>query len=144
MKILPSRRIIDWNHWKLTKISILIWQNIPNDQKVEASKCSILLLCKFRIGTWWISEFTYTENSRMKAILIISQNHFLLQFRVVNSYSNWIHIFPANPYELTPKLAIFSLKIMNNGENCLSLIWRFTQMVKSKITFMLNSQKFWS
>ena len=41
-------------------------------------------------------------------------------------------------------LASFSLKIMIFEENCQQQILRFTEMLRSEITFTLNSRKFWS
>ena len=53
-----------------------------------------------------------------------------------------IHMISAITLEITLKLTNFSLKITRNWENCHLQISRFTHMMKSKITFMLNSRKF--
>ena len=46
--------------------------------------------------------------------------------------------------KVTQKFDTFSVKVTMNWENCHSWISHFTQMVKSEITFTLNSRKFWS
>ena len=91
---------------------------------------------------WWVSEFTFKENSRLWAIFSISQNHASHFFYVVNSHLHPIHRISAISCEITMKLKCCSLPIMKTGASCHSQISRFTQMVKSEITFMLDSQKF--
>ena len=41
---------------------------------------------------WWVSEFTFTENSRLKAIFSISCYLVSLQFQVMNSHSHLFHV----------------------------------------------------
>ena len=59
------------------------------------------------------------------------------------SQSRPIHIISAISHKITPKLTSFSLKITNYGENCHSQISHLMQMMKSEMTFTLNSRKFW-
>ena len=74
----------------------------------------------------------------------------LSQFMESRVTSALFHEFPLMPklrnfsdfMEITLKLRIFSLKITENVENCHSLISRFMKMMKSKITFTLDSRNF--
>ena len=89
-----------------------------------------------------LNVVTFTENYHSKAIFSISWNHITFQFQVVNSYSLPFHIISAISSEITLKMTCFSLKITKNLENCHLRISRFIQMMKSGMTFKLDSRKF--
>ena len=88
---------------------------------------------------WWVSEFMFMENSCLKAIFSISRNQFSLYFYVMNSRSHKIHLIWR---EIMLKLTCFSLKITINGEKCHSQLSHFTQMMRSELTFTIDSRKF--
>jgi len=50
------------------------------------------------------------------------------------------HMISVISYEIISKLTSFSLKSTKYDENCHSRISRFTQLIKSEITFTLNLQ----
>ena len=68
------------------------------------------------------------------------------QFLPISCYhvSHWILVILAISSEITQNVPVFHSKSREMGENCFSWSSRFTQMVKSEITFTLNSRKFWS
>ena len=90
------------------------------------------------VGQW----IRIHENSRSKSICSILRNRVLLQFYVLNSSSHLNDVFSLISNVIMIKSTSFLLKIMKNGENCLSRIKHFTQMVKSEIMFTLDSHRF--
>ena len=89
-----------------------------------------------------ILRMFFTEKSRSKAIFTIKRKHVSLHFQVENFHLCHICVIWAILVEITQKLTRFLLKIVSNGENCRSMISRFTQMERIEITFTLKSQKF--
>ena len=88
----------------------------------------------------WVSDFTFTEDSRSKAIFSISLNYVSLQFYIMKSGSRLIPIVLALSLAITQKTKINH----NNRSNCHSRISQFTHMLKIEITFTLHSRKFYS
>ena len=80
------------------------------------------------------------ENSCLHVIFSISWNRCSLQFHVENSHSNPICVISAISHDIAQKLANVSLKIMKNGKSCNFLISCFMQMLRSDITFTLESR----
>ena len=84
----------------------------------------------------WVSDFTFTEDSRSKAIFSISLNYVSLQFYIMKSSSRLIPIILAFSREITKK------KNHKNRQNCHSRISQFMHMLKIEIPFTLPSRKF--
>ena len=93
-----------------TSNKLLIYYTIPDGKKAN----TYIYICTH---FWWFSEFIFMENSRLKAIFIISQNQISLQYFVRNSCTNSIHVIASVLCEIMLKSTSVSLKITKIGRN---------------------------
>ena len=83
------------------------------------------------------------ENSCLHVIFSISWNRCSLQFHVENSHSNPICVISAISHDIAQNLQMFhskSGKMRKNWKSCNFLISCFMQMLRSDITFTLESR----
>jgi len=131
---------------KIIEIENCTIEAIYRTQKIWGWK-SYLISRKFWLAENCLNFHRLKDNVVLKNQVLndflssISKNHISLQFYVVNSHLRPIHVISR---EMMLKFTSNSLEITKNGENCHSYISRFSQMVRSEITFTPDSRKFCS
>ena len=108
-------------------------------------------------NTHWVFEFYVTEYTQVMGHWIHAHEKFTLKSNFQHFTESHFTSVLCNELPFTPNSRNFSnftwlhdeidncsLKITKNGVNCHSRISRFTQIVRSEITFKLHSHKFFS
>ena len=72
----------------------------------------------------WVSDFTFTEDSRSKAIFSISLNYVSLQFYIMKSSSRLIPIILAFSREITKKKITKIVKIVIHEFHSSCICWK--------------------